>query len=69
MVAVIPLLVWGVSQPRAGVVVLAAIFGLYIGGRRAYRLTRCFYACQEFTFELGGKIKITVTYLPTGDAN
>jgi len=68
MIAVIFLLIWGVSQPRAGVVVLAAIVGLFIGGRRAYRLTRHFYDCREFTFELGGKIKITVTQLPTGDA-
>lgn len=69
MVAAIPLLLWVVSQPLVGSVTLAAVVGLLVGGRRAYRLTRCFYDCQGFTFDLGGKAQITVTQIPIDEAN
>jgi hypothetical protein len=69
LAAALPLLVWFVSQPRAGTVVVVAIGGLFVGGRRVFRLSRCFFRCQRFTFNLGGKVKITVTQIPTDDAN
>lgn len=69
LVAVIPLLLWVVSYPRTGTVTLAGIAGLLIGGQRAYRLIRCFYDCQGFTFDLLGRARITVTQIPTTEAN
>jgi len=69
LVAVIPLLLWVVSQPVAGIVTLGGIAGLFIGGRRAYRLIRCFYNCQEFTFDLLGRARITVAQIPATEAN
>lgn len=69
MAAALPLLVWIISKPRARTVILAAIWGLFVGGRRAYRLTRRFYNGERFTFNLRGKVRITVTQIPTDDAN
>lgn len=61
LVAVVLLLLWVVSYPRAGAVILAGIAGLFIGGRRAYRLIRCCYNCEEFSFDLFGRARITVS--------
>ncbi|WP_458208000.1 hypothetical protein [Haladaptatus sp. NG-SE-30] len=69
LVAAIPILLWVVSQPLTGIVALASIAGLLTGGRRAYRLTRCFYDCQGFTFSVGGKAQITVSQIPTDEAS
>ncbi|WP_137285969.1 hypothetical protein [Halorussus salinisoli] len=69
LVTAIPLLLWFVSQPLVGTVALASIAGLFVGGRRVYRLTRCFYDCQGFTFDLGGTAQITVTQIPTDEAS
>lgn len=67
LVAAVPLLLWVISQPLAGTVTLGTIAGLFVGGRRAYKLTRCFYDCQGFTFDLGGKVQITVAQISTAD--
>lgn len=64
LMAVLPLLLWIVSQPVAGTVTVAGIASLLIAGKRAYRLNRCFYHCQKFTFNLFGKARITVTHIP-----
>jgi hypothetical protein len=69
MMTVIPLLLWVLSQPLDGMVALAAIGGLFVGGRRVYRLIHCFSDYQEFAFNLGGKVQITVTQLPSNDAD
>ena len=69
LVAAIPVLLWIVSRPLAGTVILASIAVLFVGGRRVYRLIRCFYDCQGFTFDLVGKAQITVTQIPTDEAN
>ncbi|WP_227373662.1 hypothetical protein [Haladaptatus halobius] len=69
LMAAIPLLLWIVSQPLAGTVTLAGIAGLLVGGRRVYRLIRCFYDCQRFTFNLGGKAQITVAQIHADESN
>lgn len=69
LTAGIPLLLWVVMNPLAGSVMLAAVASLYVGGRRAARLIRCFYDCKGFTFDLLGRARITVTQVPTNDVN
>lgn len=69
LVAAFPLLLWGISQPLAGAVTLATLAGLFVGGRGVYKLTRCFYVCQEFTVDLGRTARITVAQIPTDEAN
>lgn len=69
LMAAIPLLLWIVSQPVAGTVTLAGIASLFIGGRRANRLVRCFYDCQRLTFDLLGRAQITITQIPTEKTN
>ena len=56
-----PVLLWIVSQPMAGTVVLVTVIGSAIGVRRAARLARCFYDCGGFVFDLGGRIRISIT--------
>lgn len=65
MVAAVPLLLWGVSQPLAGVSVLVTTGGLFITVRHARRLVRCFYDCQGLEFNLGGRVWITIAQTPT----
>jgi hypothetical protein len=67
LVAAIPFLLWLVSSPVAGTVTLAAIAGLFVGGRRAHRLVRCFYDCQQFTVDLLGRARITVAQTPANE--
>jgi len=69
LVAAVPLLLWAVSYPLASVVAFGTIAGLFTGGRRAYRLIRCFHDCQRFAFDLGGTARITVTNIRVDDAN
>ncbi len=60
MVASFPLLLWVVSQPVAGTVVVTAIVGLALGVRHVHKLARCFFECGGFAFELGGKIRVCI---------
>ena len=69
LIAAVPLLLWVISNPLAGTITLVGVTALVIGGRHAYKLRRCFYHCQELTFRLGETAQITVTQLPTDDAN
>ena len=69
MVAAIPLLLFVVSQPLVGSAGLATSIGLAVGARRARKLRRCFYDCQAFAFDVGGRARITVTRVPANDAN
>jgi hypothetical protein len=69
MIAVIPLLLWVVSQPLAGIVVLAAIGGLFISARRGLRLAHCFYDCGGFAFDLGGKVQVCIIKPSANDLN
>lgn len=68
-VATIPLLLWVISHPLTATVTLAGITALIFGGKHAYKLRRCFYHCQEFTFQVGETAQITVTQLPGDNAN
>lgn len=61
LVLAFPVLLWIMSNPGAGVVILAAISGLVLLVREGLRLVRCFYDRGEFSFNLGGKIQITIT--------
>jgi hypothetical protein len=61
MVATIPLLLWVVSQPVAGAILVTALVGLALGARHVYKLARCLFECGGFTFELGGKIRVCIT--------
>lgn len=67
--AAIPVALWVVSRPLAGTAALAAVVGLVVVGRRAYRLARCFHDCRGFTIDLGGKARVTVAQIPTDEAN
>lgn len=68
MMAAIPLLLWVVSRPLAGTVVLASAGGLLVGARRASRLVRCFHRCRGFAFDLGERVRITVAPVPCDDS-
>lgn len=69
MMAALPLVLWVVSRPLAGAVVLSTMVGLFIATRYAYRLVRCFYECQEFVFDLTENVRITVAQVPANDPN
>lgn len=56
-----PLLLWIVSQPLAGSVVLVTIVVSAISARRAAKLARCFHDCGGFAFDLGGRVRISIT--------
>lgn len=60
---------WIVSNPIAGAVGLTAAAGLFLGARRAAELARCFRVCREFTVDLGGSLRITVTNARVDDAS
>ncbi|WP_327050943.1 hypothetical protein [Halomicrococcus gelatinilyticus] len=67
MVAAIPVLPWVASRPLVGTAAIAAAGGLVVGGRRAHALVRCFYDCEGFAFDLGGRARITVRQLPADE--
>lgn len=69
LMALLPLLVWVVSRPVAGTVTIVSVASLFIGGRRLYRLIRCFYDCEAFSFELRGRARITIAQIPTEEAS
>lgn len=69
LVAAVPLLLWVVAHPVGGIVAAAGIAGLFVGGRRAYRLVHCFAECGGFSFQLGSIARITVSQLASDEAN
>jgi hypothetical protein len=60
-VASIPLVLWMVSQPAAGAVLLAVVAGLAAGTRRGLWLVHCLAECGGFSFDIGEQVRITVT--------
>lgn len=56
-----PVLLWIVSQPLVGGVVLVTVVGSAIGVRRAARLARCFYDCGGVAFDLAGRVRVSLT--------
>ena len=69
LMALLPLLVWVVSRPVAGTVTSVSVASLYVGGRRLYRLIRCFCDCRAFSFDLGGRARITVAQIPADESS
>jgi len=67
MVAAIPVLLWVASKPLVGTAAIATAGSLFVGGRRAHALVRCFYDCKGFAFDLGGRARITVRQLPADE--
>lgn len=60
MLALVPLLLWTVSDPLAGGLTMAALVGLALAGRRAIRLARCLSECESLTLDIGRQVHITV---------
>ncbi|WP_435180092.1 hypothetical protein [Halorussus sp. AFM4] len=69
LAAAIPIVLWIATRPIAGLVTVAAVAGLIVGARRAYRLRRCFRDCRGFAFDLGGRARITVSRIPADEPN
>ena len=67
MVAALPVLLWVASEPLVGTAAIATAGGLFVGGRRAHALVRCFDDCEEFAFDLGGRARVTVRQLPADE--
>lgn len=68
VMAVLLLSLWAISHPVAGAAVIVAVVGLHAAARRAVRLARCLRVCREFTVDLGGRVRVTVTRTGAGDA-
>ncbi|WP_435065319.1 hypothetical protein [Halobaculum sp. EA56] len=58
---------WAVSNPVAGATVLAAAGAVRLGAPRVAGAVRCLRVCREFTVDLGGRLRITVTRPPVDD--
>ncbi len=50
-----------IARPLAAAGVLAAVVGPSLAARRAAALARCLRVCGEFTVDLGGSVRVTVT--------
>lgn len=61
ILASVPALLWVVSQPSTRIAGVVAVVGLALVARRLHRLIRCFYDCQGFAFDLGQRVRITIT--------
>lgn len=61
MIAAVPALLWVASQPSTRLVAVAAVVGLALVARHLLRLVRCFDDCRGFAFDLGQRIRITIT--------
>lgn len=67
LVAAIPMLLWVVSSPVAGVAALAGAGALLVAGRHSYRLLRCYRECEAMTVALLGRARITITQMEDGE--
>ncbi|WP_247730764.1 hypothetical protein [Halovivax limisalsi] len=69
LVTIAPLLLlWTLSEPLLAGAALVSAAGAVTVGRRAYRLTRCFYECGGFTVGLPGAAEVTVRRRPCDGA-
>jgi len=57
----VPLLLWTLHRPLAGVLAITALAGLVAAGRPAARLARCFRNCGGFAVDLGDRVRISVS--------
>lgn len=67
LILVFPLLLWIAINPLAGVVVLTAIVGSVIVARKGSRLVHRFVDNDEFSFDLGRNVRITITHSSDGE--
>lgn len=58
--AILPVL-WFVSYPVFGSIVVVTAVGIGVALRRAWRLRRCFHHCGGFSLDLAGRMRIAVT--------
>ncbi|MXR40206.1 hypothetical protein GRX01_02380 [Halobaculum sp. WSA2] len=58
---------WAVSNPIAALTVLLAAVAVRRGAPRAAAAVRCVRVCREFTVDLGGRLRITLTKPPVDD--
>ncbi|WP_226481323.1 hypothetical protein [Natrinema amylolyticum] len=63
------LFLWAVSRPLTAAVTLTIAAGLVFGVRRAWRLARCVSDCGGFSFELGGRVRITIAQTQIDDSS
>ena len=68
ILATVPALLWAVSRPSTRIVGVVAVLGLALVARRLHRLVRCFSDCQGFAFDLGQRVRITITQPSTCEA-
>ena len=61
LVATIPVSLLFLSQPVVLAVTGAAIAGLFVAGRRFYRLVQCYSDCESITWNPAGRAQVTVT--------
>ena len=61
LVALIFPILWFVSNPILGSVLVVIAVGVGIALRRAWRLRRCFYDCGSFSLDLADRVWIAVT--------
>jgi hypothetical protein len=60
MVAAVFVLVWAVSHPALGALVLVALVGVAASRRRLRWLARCVSECRQLTIPLGRHGHITI---------
>ncbi|SHH44638.1 hypothetical protein [Halobaculum gomorrense] len=58
---------WSMSYPAAAASILAAAAVVRLGAPRVAAAVRCLRVCREFTVDLGGRLRITVTRPPVDD--
>lgn len=61
LIAAVAAALWLFSNPVTGAVLLTAIAGLALAGRRAVTLARCARNCRRFAVDLLGDVRLTIT--------
>jgi hypothetical protein len=61
VVGAVTVVLWVLSDPVAGLLVLASLAGLVVGLRRAAVLVRCLRTCGGFTVEVPGGIQVCIS--------
>lgn len=61
LVAAVPLLLWTLSSPLLGGVVVLAHAGLFVAGHRGLGLKRCLDTCGEFAFSIAGRVCVSIS--------
>lgn len=64
LVAAFFLVLWAVSNPLVGTVVIITLAGASLVAPRAIGLVRCLSRCREITVQLGRRFRITIVRGP-----